>query len=59
MLIKSKNKRVTIGLTVLATCIVVAGLWAALAIPGTALAKIYAGAVVALILLARQRKVGS
>ncbi len=35
---KSKNKRVGIGVVVVATCIVMAGLWAVLAIPGTALA---------------------
>ncbi len=36
---KSRRKRVGIGLMVVATCIVVAGLWAALATPETALAK--------------------
>jgi hypothetical protein len=38
MLIKRKNKKVGIGLMVVTTCIVVTGLWAVLAIPGTALA---------------------
>jgi hypothetical protein len=39
MSIKSKNKRVGMGLMVVATCIVVAGLWAVLVTPETALAK--------------------